>query len=832
MTARLALLACLLMPAGCAPHRAAPQARPPDPRRLPINVTDAASGRPLAGAIVSVASMFPSRLTYGYTRAGATDARGHCDVALPPPAGGNVYVRVAPAGFVPMRLPIRLPPGAVPEPMDLALERGTTLGGVVRNEDGKPVAGAEVRFDVATEAPPNGPTPDFDDLAVKTGPDGRWTADAFPAGTPQVTLLVSHPDYVSPFAGVPDSLWTPLDALRKRESVTVLKRGLPLAGAVTDTDGQPLAGAKLVLGFAAGWLDNPPSATTDAAGQYRFAHVGKGKVVLTAQAPGRAPDAKEVVVRDGIPPVDFRLAKGSTLRLRVTDSGGAPVAGATVQAWMWRGRQNLAWSARTGPDGRVAGGDLPADEVRYSVFAPGRMAREVALKAGGVEQVVELRPALRVAGVIFDAETGRAVSPVRVTSGFDLGDGTGTRWERPEPTTARGRYERVFEGAMAGYQMRFEADGYVPQVSRTFKPDEGPVSFDVKLARQRGPSLIVVGPDGKPAAGVEVVAVGAAHKQVTIQDGRIATTFGPDPSEGATPQYPVPSRSRAGGRVDVALPEGPYLLVASGEPGFETLASDKVRADGEARITLRPWHRVVGSGMTGAQRKAGQIVTIRAARPVRIGPGSITLSVESTGFTDADGHFRIEKCVPGPAVAGRVVMRPEQVAMTPEDLLPIEIPEDQPEVELKGVEGARSIVATVVPPDDFPPEWAQKCMAYLQKKPPALPTPKGWLFMGVEARGKWMEEFKETDAGKAWTREASVFRLVMLGWDGAVRIDDVRPGSYTFTVQTGEPRWGRLSQDVEVPKEGQGPIDLGRLELLPRFWPKLGKPTSKPAAAE
>src|SRR5205814_1959720 len=104
--------------------------------------------------------------------------------------------------------------------------------------------------------------------------------------------------------------------------------------------------------------------------------------------------------------------------------------------------------------------------------------------------------------------------------------------------------------------------------SRKFKPDEGPVSFDVKLARQRGPALVVVGPDGNPAVGVEVIAVGVEHNEVAIQNGKIATTFGPDPEAGDASPYPVPSRSRAGGRVDIALPEAPYLLVASGEPGF------------------------------------------------------------------------------------------------------------------------------------------------------------------------------------------------------------------------------------------------------------------------
>ena len=61
--------------------------------------------------------------------------------------------------------------------------------------------------------------------------------------------------------------WIPVDVFRKRQAVSVLKRGVPLAGTVADGDGRPLASAHVVLGFAAGLIEDPPSATTDAAGR-------------------------------------------------------------------------------------------------------------------------------------------------------------------------------------------------------------------------------------------------------------------------------------------------------------------------------------------------------------------------------------------------------------------------------------------------------------------------------------------------------------------------------------------------------------------------------------
>jgi hypothetical protein len=723
-----------------------------------------------------------------------------------------------------MRAPVRVDPGedVPPQRIDLALPAGITFGGVVRNEAGEPVGGAQVQVDMQSEDPPNGPTPALDDVVATTGSDGRWSADVFPASAESVALMASHPDYVGPFAGSVDDGWIPVEALRKREAVSVLKRGRPLEGVVTDSNGRPVAGAQVVLGAGAGWVDDPPAATTDAQGRYRFDHVGDGKMVVTGRAAGRAPDVAELVVREGMPPTNFRLGEGSTLRLRVTDAGSGPVAGAMVVTTGWRGRQNLAWNGRTDRDGRVTAADLPADEVRFTVSAPGRMSREVALKASTDEQAVELHPTLRVSGSVADAESGKPVAPVEVISGFDMGDGTGTRWDRPERTTSRdGRYERTFDAAQAGYQIRFEAEGYVPQLSRKFTPDEGPVSYDVKLAPVRGPAVVVVGPDGKPAAGVQVIAVGTDHNYVAIQNGNIATTYGSDPEQTGKPPYPFPSRSRAGGGVDIALPAVPYVLVASGEQGYASLPSDQVPPGGETRLTLKPWRRVVGSGLTSGEHKAGQIVTIRSQRTVRSGALSVTVSVESYGSTDADGHFKIEKCVAGPAVAGRMAVRADQRISAPDDFLPVEIPRDRPELVLNGTAGTgRSVSATIVPPDDFTGDWSTMTVAFLNPRPAPLPLPKNWIVLSEAERQKWLEEYRQTDAGKERARQQPVMRTGIIGTDGSLRFDDVQPGSYTLSVQTGEPRWGAVAHEFEVTKEGKGPVELGKLELLPRVWPK------------
>jgi hypothetical protein len=605
----------------------------------------------------------------------------------------------------------------------------------------------------------------------------------------------------------------------------VVRRGIALAGTVRDRDGRPVPGARVALGYAAafageGGVMADITATTDAAGRYRFPHVGAGAMPVTVQAAGYAPDVRDVLVREGLPPVDFQLHPGAAMALRVIDRGGGPVSGATVSAGEWRGRPSLRWSGRTGADGRLRVGDLPADAVTYDVWAPGRMGVQVALTAGDSEQVVELPPALRVSGSVVDAETGERVGSARVISGINLGDGTGTRWDNPEQTVAAaGHYARTFTAPLAGHQLRFVADGYLPELSRTFKPDEGAVTFGVKLRRQHGPSIVVVDADGKPAAGVEVVALSGDHTDVAVQDAHIQTIYG----------MPVPAKSAADGRANIERPDRPYVLLAVGEQGYAALPSTSVGAHNDATIVLKRWARVTGQTLSNGKPVAGQVVMINSNRTLRSGDYTVRASLSNHGISDSEGRFELKRCVAGPAAAGRTVMHAERNLMTQDYLANVEVqpPPEVTEVTLGA--GGRTVRAKVIPPDDFGDDWKAdpQCMAFLQSIPTPLPFPANWLAMDDQERQKWTDEFKLTDAGREWARTqagAAAFRMVVLKQDGSVDVDDVAPGNYMLVVQAPRPRSARLTHEFTVPEpnagEEQAPLDLGNLELLPRAWPK------------
>ena len=95
---------------------------------------------------------------------------------------------------------------------------------------------------------------------------------------------------------------------------------------------------------------------TDELGEYTVRNREAGSAIVTAQAEGFAPEFREVRVpnRGEVEAPVIRLGKASTLRVRVVDRAGKPVAGAYVAADTWRGhRSSLSVRAQTDPAGRL-----------------------------------------------------------------------------------------------------------------------------------------------------------------------------------------------------------------------------------------------------------------------------------------------------------------------------------------------------------------------------------------------------------------------------------------------------------------------------------------------
>ena len=202
----------------------------------------------------------------------------------------------------------------------------TTTGGLVRDENGRPIAGASVRILGSCENPDTKDFADFD-LKVKTDTQGRWTCSELPKSWTWINVLASHPDYIDTLVdGHFDSPTT--EQLRGQSVVTMLSRGVPIQGRVVDERGEPLAAARVGLGADRRIGQRfHPSTTTDADGRFKFgAVVPAGVQIMTAQAAGHAPLLKQITVAGPAPvTVEFRLGSAQSFRGQVVDPRGKPL---------------------------------------------------------------------------------------------------------------------------------------------------------------------------------------------------------------------------------------------------------------------------------------------------------------------------------------------------------------------------------------------------------------------------------------------------------------------------------------------------------------------------
>jgi hypothetical protein len=107
----------------------------------------------------------------------------------------------------------------IPESVELRFEPGYPIGGVVRDEEGNPIAGVKLQ----TQMPLTWPAKSgliFFAYTATTDAEGRWTWPEAPADCSRVTIQIDHPQYNHSWA----------KGVRSQQLVYVLKRR---------TDGSP-----------------------------------------------------------------------------------------------------------------------------------------------------------------------------------------------------------------------------------------------------------------------------------------------------------------------------------------------------------------------------------------------------------------------------------------------------------------------------------------------------------------------------------------------------------------------------------------------------------------
>lgn len=395
-----------------------------EPARYGGRVIDGESQEPLAGAFVWLDDD-PA----GFARTGAKGA-----YALARRARGRTpAVHAAAAGHLPSTS------GPV-----FALQPTATLAGRVVDDEGRAVAGADVRIDEQAPDAAIRFRARAEGLATRTtsGANGAFRIDVLPRRA--YVVHVTRTGY-APASLLAEKL---APAATKGGLRVVLSRGQSAAGRVVAKDtAEPVAGAELRLvlssraampTWARGGEEDAEgtevTTVSNADGGYRFEHLPPGKFDLSVTATGYAPQRVpklEVAAAQMAAFGTIALERGATVAGEVVDGDERPLAGATVfvhppAAGGARGDAVLRFAAESeetrqgvssADGGFTVGGLTPGAAADVTVRREGYVTRTVTrvdVPSTAPLRVV-LEPSARVSGRVVD-DRGEAVPGALVTA--------------------------------------------------------------------------------------------------------------------------------------------------------------------------------------------------------------------------------------------------------------------------------------------------------------------------------------------------------------------------------------------------------------------------------
>jgi hypothetical protein len=726
-----------------------------------------------------------------------TDSQGRCRIRLPDFQIRTLRVYPQKEGFVSLRVfwqgdPT---PPEIPKTFTVAMEPGTTIGGIVQNEQGEPIEAVTVSVYYHKDDPEAAENARVNIALdkVKTDKAGRWQFDRMPAQIDknELRIFLQHPDYLSDnlvpgFIPMPLAQQPTITDLQDLSSVMVMKMGAPVTGRVIDKQGNPIAGARIYEGDTYWYRSKEPFAKTDSQGNFRSnpTNTKPGRTTLTVQASGYAPDLKVVTIKPGLALLEFRLGPGRVIQGKVVDQAGKPIAGAFINARTWREqRHRLNLQAKTDADGSFKITDAPNDEVSFDIDKQGYMMREnYPMEPGKGEYTITLRPLLKVHGKVLDAKTGKPIDKFTVTNGFDHEDGRAPQWDTfTVRTFTGGQYEFEYMQEIFTYRLRIDAEGYQSAMSDCIRPSEiseSQVVLDFKLDKAAAVEGVVLSPDGTPLSKAEVV---IATHWVRIQNGQV---------DSRSSEYNRILRTGSAGKFRFDPPVEPYLIIVLHEQGYAEVTPPEFAAS--PRITVSAWGRVEGTLRIGAKPGVHQSIALLPEYRSEAEHPRITFEYETQ--TDENGRFVFARALPGEGAVSRSI--PMNGGRRFGHTVAVQIKAGQTtRVQIGGT--GRPVIGKVVIPDAI--------------------------------KGKF--DWQYTDCSLSINSAENPYKLLHPTFeeDGSFRVEDVPVGDYCLYIHAYEPapdsqvgraeRIGFLSYPFRVGQMPDGrsdePLDLGVLEMEP-----------------
>jgi hypothetical protein len=599
-----------------------------------LRVVTKETGEVIASANVSV-SAYSGKNKEGK---GTTNQFGRYDVEVGKEKLFSLSVAVTVEGRVPIKISYRDEGGiSVPLNYKLELEKGTSIGGIIENEQGQAVEEASVYLLVPGEGY-GIERPSIWDHVVKTDKEGNWRCDIMPSKLEDVWIRLGHKDYINDdhynSTGIPT-----IAELRDMTGAMVMKKGLSVNGIVTDMEGKPIANAEVVQGSDR-MGSHYPDTKTDENGKFSFKNANPGEMVLTVSAEGMSPDLRVVDVRSGLGEVNFTLDKGKTIHGRLINVDGNPIRGVFVAADTWRGHRSNHWRVDTNEEGSFRWDSAPADEVEFDIGKQDYMSlRNIGLTASDDPyEIVMYRP-VKVRGTVVDAVSGEKIPSFNLISGTEWENNENIYWSsRDIKTCSKGEYTKIFNEPRFGYVLKVEAEGYLPGVSQVFGAEEEEVTIDFALEKGEGKAGVVYLPDGALALGAEVV---LSTRGISLRNGMFTQKR----------EYPY-CETDINGMFSFKPQVEDFVIVAIHEQGWAKIYSDELdESDG---IVLERWARVEGTVYLGKELGASETVNINRVYSNRQ-EQKPKVHIYGESIADKEGRFEFNRVVAGKVQVSREI---------------------------------------------------------------------------------------------------------------------------------------------------------------------------------
>jgi RNA polymerase sigma factor (sigma-70 family) len=802
------------------PADVATASTPSDTPVLHLTLIAAEGGKPVASVPIEYRAW--SGQKFQGQKELIANRQGVCDVSYPSNTTELQLISQV-EGFADTRLLWRPANGEmIPTNYVLKLAPAVLIGGRVIDADGNPVPGAKVGWN--HESAPNAlPAPEsheFGWIEVTTDHDGRWQinrmADEMVRRIYGGARDTNYVDAPMIFVGRDKNVET---QLRDGTHVFQLGRAVTAHGIVVDAAGEPISGAKVLVGGVG--MSNRREGKTASDGTFSVVGCASGKETVSAEADGFAATTITTEVAEGSEPVRLTLQPGNNLRFRIVDENGNPIS----KAYIWYDTMTRQpdqptpiqanAELRSDKDGRAVWKNAPPGQLEFAIQATGFQRRDnVPITSDNEEHVITLAPALTVSGSVRDAATGELISRFKVIEGYPewtpMNNSTNPVWstlDRFQHTFGEGTYHLDFEEAVIGgiknpgYILKFSADGYAPFISRVIGPDEGKVQMDVTLRPAKDLFVTVYKPDGQVAADADVGLVEATSR-LSLRDAGF--------SHANVQSAGTLLTTDANGRFKLPEDNAIQRVITISADGFAQALP--------AALTANPVMKMQPMGRLEVTSSAAAASSEPRTYNLEFQDGSLETVTFDFSFdrkTDAQGHLTFEKLPPGKHKLVRILpfkFSETSTGWTSADKVPFEIhPGETTTLNLDDLE--HTVTARIQWPTGMQrqPQWNVGASLHNM---PIIP-------LAIRTNQVAMMAYTHTVEFRAAQQNSHTYKAEFVG-ENLLSAKEVQPGNYTFSVfvyevtgtNTPAKQIAQGNASVSVPNEQTStPVDAGIIQL-------------------